>query len=256
MKIALLQIDLVWEDKVANLQKIAAMLDTITTTVDLIVLPEMFTTGFSMQPTLFAEQMPTSPTVAMMQTWATRFDAAVCGSIIVVEKEQYYNRFIWVQPDGTVLHYDKRHLFAYAHENEHYTAGKDKCIITWRNIRICPMICYDLRFPVWSRNTEMYDILLYVANFPARRSHAWKSLLVARAIENQCFTIGLNRVGYDGNGIYHSGDSAFIDYEGNILTSVADEEQVILATISLAAQNDFRQKFPFLNDKDDFRIVI
>jgi omega-amidase len=253
MNITLLQLDLVWEDKEANIAKIDAFLKSSVLSTDLILLPEMFTTGFSMQPAALAE--PTEGlALTYMRQWAKRYDAAVCGSIIAVEDGKYYNRLLWVTPDGAYQTYDKRHLFHLAGEGEQYQAGHKKLIVTWRGWRICPLICYDVRFPVWSRNQENYDLLLYVANFPERRIRAWNTLLQARAIENQCYTVGVNRVGNDGNDIYHNGDSAVIDFEGNVLFHHRDTEIIKTIHLDFTSLQDFRQKLPFLKDKDSYVI--
>lgn len=255
MNVTTLQIDLAWEDKVTNLQTIDAMLAAHQSRSDIIVLPEMFTTGFSMQPGRLAESMQ-GATLMQMQQWAVTYDAAVCGSVIIEEQGCYFNRFLWVEPSGKVTHYDKRHLFGLADEPKHYTAGQEKMIIEWRGWKICPLICYDVRFPVWSRNVEEYDMLIYVANFPKRRIHAWKTLLLARAIENQCFTIGVNRVGYDGNGIYHDGTSLISDFEGNLLYEIREVEAINTYTLDKREQQDFRRKLPFLKDRDTFQIAL
>jgi omega-amidase len=251
--IAVLQADLIWEKKVENIaffdEKLKTLLDK---KIDVIILPEMFTTGFSMKPELWAEKSDRSETLAWMLEKATMLDAAICGSFMVAENGHYYNRLYWVQPDGAIFKYDKRHLFGLAKENEHYTAGTEKLIVTWRDWRICPLICYDLRFPVWSRNVENYDLLIYVANWPIPRVNAWKTLLMARAIENQSYCVGVNRVGTDGNGMYHSGESSVVDFQGHVLYQKKDEEDTFLITLNKESQANFRQKFPFLEDKDIF----
>jgi omega-amidase len=255
MTITLLQTNLFWEDQTANLAHFNQLIANIDTATDLIILPEMFTTGFSMRPESLAE-----PTEGLawqyMRQWAQTKDAAICGSIIAHENGRYYNRLIWMQPDGQYFTYDKRHLFGLANENQHYSAGEHKLIVTWRGWRICPLICYDIRFPVWSRNVEDYDMLIYVANFPTRRIKAWNSLLVARAIENQCFAVGVNRIGVDGNDIPHSGDSSIIDYEGNLLFYQSEGKEICY-TMSLDKSDllNFRQNLPFLKDKDSFIIL-
>jgi omega-amidase len=253
LKIATIQTTLEWENKETNLSVFDTLISPLQDkNIDVIILPEMFTTGFSMRPEKFAEKEQDSNTLKWLQEKARETNAAICGSFMTEENEKYFNRLYWVQPDGVFFKYDKRHLFSLANEPEHYTAGKEKIIVTWRGWKICPLICYDLRFPVWSRNTENYDLLIYVANWPERRSHHWKSLLVARAIENQSYCIGVNRIGFDGNQIYHSGDSAIIDFEGNILYQKKHEKDVFIVSISLQNQMNFRAKFPFLNDKDIF----
>ncbi len=201
MKVTIIQTHLAWEDKTANLEHFSAHLSALAEATDLIVLPEMFSTGFSMQPERLAEPMD-GPTVQWMRAKAADTNAAMVGSLMVREGDCYYNRLVWMFPDGTLQHYDKRHLFSYGTENEHYTAGTNQLLVNWKGWKICPLICYDLRFPVWSRNTMGYDLLLYVANWPERRSLAWNALLAARAIENQSYTVGVNRIGADGNGMH------------------------------------------------------
>ena len=255
MKVTLIQANLIWQDKVANLQHFDALIMAHQEATDVIVLPEMFTTGFSMRHELLAEATE-STTLAQMRVWATAKDAAICGSIIVIEDEVYYNRLLWVQPDGKFFYYDKRHLFGLAEEDKYFGAGARKLIVTWRGWKICPLMCYDIRFPVWSRNVENYDLLIYIANFPQRRIHAWKTLLLARAIENQCFTIGVNRVGDDATGLHYTGDSCIVDYEGNLLFHHEEEEEIMTTQIlDLTAQQSFRQNLPFLKDKDTFTII-
>ena len=264
LSITTVQADLSWENKVDNLKKFDDMLSQVKNT-DVIVLPEMFTTAFSMNPAAFAENLFGAAFNWMTQK-AKQLDAAITGSFICLENGKYYNRLIWMQPDGNYFKYDKRHLFTLAGENAHYTEGSERVTLEWRDWRICPLICYDLRFPVWSRNvltptfgghveeTGYYDILIYVANWPERRSNAWKSLLTARAIENQAYVVGVNRVGNDGNGIYHSGDSAIIDFAGAVLFSQAHTEGVHTTILSRSKITDFRNKFGFLSDQDSFNL--
>ncbi len=253
LKIATVQTALEWENKEANISLFDTLINPLQDkNLDVIILPEMFTTGFSMQPEKFAEKEEESITLKWLQKKAKACNAAICGSFIIEENGKYFNRLYWVQPDDVFFKYDKRHLFSLANEQEHYTAGKEKIIVTWRGWRICPLICYDLRFPVWSRNTENYDLLIYVANWPERRSYPWKSLLVARAIENQSYCIGVNRIGFDNKQIYHSGDTTIIDFEGNILYQKNHEKDVFITSLSLHSQMNFRANFPFLNDNDIF----
>jgi omega-amidase len=254
MKVTLIQTDLIWQDKVANLQRFDALISAHDETTDVIILPEMFTTGFSMQTEMLAEATE-SATLAQMKVWAAAKNAAICGSIIVEEEGNYYNRLLWVQPDGKFFYYDKKHLFGLAEEDKFYKAGETKLIVEWRGWKICPLICYDIRFPVWSRNVENYDLLIYIANFPQRRIQAWKTLLLARAIENQCFTIGVNRIGTDGNGAYYTGDSGIVDFEGNVLFQSSEEEIISTFSLDLSQQQNFRQKLPFLKDADIFTII-
>jgi len=255
LKVTLIQSPLVWEDVDANLAYFTKKINALNEATEVIVLPEMFTTGFSMQPEKLAEKMD-GKAMTWLQSQAAQANAVICGSLIIEENGAYYNRFIWMQPDGTFQQYDKRHLFTLAKEHEHYQAGTQKLIIDYKGWKICPMVCYDLRFPVWSRNHENYDLLIYVANWPNKRSHHWKSLLVARAIENQCYTIGVNRMGTDANDLTYSGDSALIDYSGLILQQISTIEGVITATLDKQKQEVFRSKLSFLKDGDDFNINI
>jgi len=232
-----------------------------------IILPEMFSTGFSMKPELLAEKMD-GPTVSWMKKKAREKKVIITGSIIVEEEGQYYNRLIWMQPDGRYGHYDKRHLFAYAEEDKHYSPGSKRLIASVNGWKINLLVCYDLRFPVWSRqarnpisgngdeNAFEYDVLVYVANWPEKRSMAWKTLLQARAIENQCYVIGVNRTGKDGNGIDHAGDSMVIDPLGEILYHKKDQEETFTITLEKDHLEKIRNRFPFLRDADDFTISL
>lgn len=253
LRVTLVQSNLNWEDVPANLsmfsEKLAAVHDT-----DVIVLPEMFTTGFSMNARKLAEEVD-GPAVTWMKQTAAEKNAVVTGSLIVKEDGRYYNRLFWVQPDGKCVWYDKRHLFTLTGEETVFSPGEDKLLVHWKGWNICPLICYDLRFPVWSRNKNAeYDLLLYVANWPQRRSYPWKQLLVARAIENQSYVVGVNRVGNDGNDVYHSGDSMVVDALGNVLYHKIDEEDVSTITVSRTELQKVREQFPFLNDADDFEL--
>lgn len=251
--ISAIQADLVWENKAANLQKFEALAETIPFT-DLIVLPEMFSTGFSMNGSILAETMD-GITVEWMKKLAAKKNAAICGSVIIANQGHFFNRFIFAEPNGKLSHYDKRHLFTMGNESDFYTAGNQRIIISYRGFRILPLICYDLRFPVWSRNQNDYDLLIYTANWPAPRRHAWKTLLQARAIENQSYLIAVNRTGEDANGIRYCGDSLIIDAKGKITAQLPDNhEGVITETFSLESLQQFRKKFPVLNDADVFSI--
>jgi omega-amidase len=256
MRITTVQTQLVWEDKNANYQHIENLLSGIKRgDTDVIVLPEMFSTGFSMQPERLAEPLEGSA-LYFLKRKAWELDAVITGSFICEDKGNYYNRLVWMQPDGNFQTYDKRHRFTLAGEDKHYTEGGQKLIVEWRGWRFCPLICYDLRFPVWSRNvTPYYDVLIYVANWPQIRRYPWQSLLVARAIENQSYVIGVNRVGADGNGFDHSGDSSVIDYAGEILFRRSFTEGVETTILSRENLDKFRQKFGFLRDGDYFQIV-
>lgn len=252
LRVTLVQTNLFWEDRKKNLDHIEALIGDLSGT-DLIVLPEMFTSGFSMRTEALAETMQ-GDVVKWMQTIAKKYNAVLCGSVMLKEKEKYYNRLLWCKPDGGILHYDKRHLFRMANEHEHYDAGQDKIFPEIKGWRISPLVCYDLRFPVWSRNRPPYfDLLLYVANWPDARRHPWKTLLTARAIENQCYVMGVNRIGKDGRDIEHAGDSCVIDPKGIwISKTVPYKESVETVLLSAAELHDFRTKFPVLKDADDF----
>jgi predicted amidohydrolase len=249
MNITTIQTNIIWEDKDSNLKNYQSKIDNIES--DLIILPEMFTTGFTMDPKPHAETMD-GKTVQWMKQNASEKDLAICGSIIIEEEGKYFNRFIWVNPDGSIYHYDKKHLFPFAGEDEHYAPGNSKLIIEYKDWKICPLICYDLRFPVWSRNVEDYDVLIYVANWPSKRKLAWRSLLVARAIENQCYVIGVNRVGEDGNNLSYNGDTSLINALGETLYINSQSEDVFTTTLSKLELNKVRTQLPFLKDKDNF----
>ncbi len=257
LSLSLIQTTLFWEDKAANLDLLSQKIAAIDVYTEIIVLPEMFNTGFSMQPTKFAETMD-GPSVDWMRRTAIEKKAIVTGSLIMEENGHYYNRLIWMLPNGTLGYYDKRHLFAFAGEDLHYTAGNKRLIASVKGWKINLQICYDLRFPVWARQTPAddhieYDLLLYVANWPEKRSHAWKTLLTARAIENQCFTVGLNRVGIDGNNIPHSGDSMVVGPLGEVLYHCAFEEDVFHITLQKEELTKTRDHFPFWKDADHFQ---
>jgi predicted amidohydrolase len=246
MKITTIQYNIIWEDKETNLKNLSEKINPIQS--DLIILPEMFTTGFTMNPKSFAETM-TGSTVQWMKEISMTKDLAICGSIIIEEEGKYFNRFIWVNPDGAIYHYDKKHLFL--NEDKNYTPGDRKLIIEYGGWKICPLICYDLRFPVWSRNVEDYDILIYVANWPDKRKLAWRSLLVARAIENQCYVVGVNRVG-EGSGLVYSGGTSLINAVGEVQYTNSHVEEVWTTTLSKYDLNKIRTQLPFLDDRDSF----
>lgn len=251
LSITFVQSNIIWEDSESNLKKYSEMLSKVEQT-HLIVLPEMFTTGFSMNPEKLKENMD-GPSVQWMKSMATEKNAAVAGSLIIEENGKSFNRFLWVFPDGKVEFYDKRHLFTMSGEHLHYSPGTKKLVVEYLGWRFCPLICYDLRFPVWSRNTENYDVLLYLANWPSPRHHVWKKLLVARAIENQCYCIGVNRIGTDGTGLNYLGDSALVDAKG-FADFLGENEQVKTFEISYDELQQFRKKFPVLEDRDEFQI--
>lgn len=225
---------------------------------ELVILPEMFSTGFSMRPEVLAETME-GETIQWMKRVAAAKKIILTGSVIIEEEGNYYNRLVWMLPNGQYGIYDKRHRFAYAGEDEHYTAGSKRLIASVKGWKINLLICYDLRFPVWARQqsqseTPEYDLLVYVANWPERRVNAWKTLLQARAIENQSFVIGVNRVGEDGNGIPHTGESMVVDAMGEILYQKKDEEAVYTITLQKEPLETVREKLPFLKDADSFMI--
>ena len=254
LRIDMVQADLVWEDRKANLAMLSSMLKDLEGHPDLIILPEMFTTGFSMKPEVLAEEENGEGLRWMQQTAGTR-NCAVTGSLIIKEKGHYFNRLFWVFPDGNYAVYDKRHLFTLAGEEKHYTAGKSQLLIDYKGWKIMPLICYDLRFPVWSRNVFDYDLAIYVANWPERRRYPWQQLLRARAIENMAFVIGVNRCGTDGNGVFHTGDSACVGPLGETLAEARPgEPQVLTVDIDRETIRNTRKKFGFLNDRDRFTI--
>ncbi len=241
-----------WEDAATNRNRFAELLAGREGTTDLIVLPEMFTTGFSMRSRELAEGMD-GPTVAWMQEQARKQDAALYGSLIIGEGGKHFNRGLFVEPDGTVTRYDKRHLFRFADETSHFSAGTDRVVVRWRGWRLLLQICFDLRFPVFARNRGDYDAILYVANWPEARRHAWNQLLIARAIENQCYVVGVNRVGMDGKGIHYAGDSAIIDPQG-VVDNVVPGTGLVTGRLSLAPLEEFRKRFPVALEADSFTL--
>ena len=258
LTISLVQTPLHWHDPAANLHMLSGLLasallrDRFT---DLIVLPEMFTTGFSMDAKNQAEPAA-GPTLDWMRQQAALYNAVVTGSVLTQDGGRYYNRLLWVRPDGTYAHYDKRHLFRLAGEHEVYTAGTRHLLEEWRGWRILPLICYDLRFPVWSRNRRAapYDLLLYVANWPQPRIEAWKALLQARAIENQAYVAGVNRLGTDGNHQHYSGQSVLLDMQGDFLVQGSGMQTILTRTIKKAPLQKYREVMPALHDADEFEL--
>lgn len=255
LKITVFQGYLFWENVDKNLQNISLRLSGgIREKTDLIILPEMFTTGFSMNATALAESMDGKAMQWMKQT-AAKYNCVITGSLMITEGGKYYNRLIWMQPDGTFQHYDKKHLFGMGNETETYTAGNEKLIVELKGWKIRPAICYDLRFPVWLRNTNAeYDLLLIVANWPEKRAAHWRTLIPARAVENQAYVIAVNRIGHDGNEVYHSGDSTCIDPNGGTVYYKRDEEDVYTFSIIADELKYNRRAMPFLKDADDFVI--
>lgn len=259
----LIQTILHWEDKQANLSMLENKINAISERTEIIILPEMFNTGFSMKPELFAEDMQ-GETVSRIRHISSQKKVILTGSVMIKENDHYFNRLIWMLPNGQYGYYDKRHLFAYGDEHKHYSAGKKRLIASVKGWKINLQVCYDLRFPVWARQsphvsdngTELeYDLLIYVANWPERRNVAWKTLLQARAIENQCYVIGVNRTGNDGNNIYHSGDSMVIDPLGEILYQKTHDEDVFTITLQKERLTEVRSKYPFWKDADKFNII-
>jgi omega-amidase len=289
LTITTIQSNLHWEDKTANLQMFEEKIKGLQQRTEVVVLPEMFSTGFSMQPEKLAEKMD-GPAVSWMRKLSAERKIILTGSLIIEEEGHFYNRLIWMLPNGQYGYYDKRHLFGFAHEDQHYAPGSKRLIASVKGWKINLLVCYDLRFPVWSRQkppassladlvaSEMeahdlpipppqeagssvteqspeYDVLIYVANWPERRNHAWKTLLQARAIENQCYVVGVNRVGNDGNGIYHSGDSMIVDALGSVIYTKAHDEDVFTTTLQKESLEEVRNKLPFLKDADRYIIA-
>lgn len=253
LKAALLQADLHWEERDLNIQKFEEQMNGVSMEVDLIVLPEMFTTGFSMNAANLAEPAQ-GKTFEWMQKIAAEKDAAVTGSLITSEKGHYYNRLYFVYPDGSFKKYDKKHTFTLAEEDKTYTSGKERLFLNYKGWKICPLVCYDLRFPVWARNTEDYDVLIYVANWPAPRIHAWDTLLMARAIENMSYCLGVNRVGRDGKDHEYVGHSAAYDSLGKKISKDIENEGVIEITLEKDHLSKMRSQLRFLQDRDKFTL--
>lgn len=251
LQVAVLQTALVWQDAAANRRQLAAQLQQIK--ADLIVLPEMFSSGFSMQSAVIAE--PEGETLAWLKQQAAQCGAALCGSVATRTEHGCVNRCYFVTPQGSVSYYDKKHLFRMAGEHQAYVAGDKRVVVQYRGWRLLLQVCYDLRFPVFSRNRNDYDVALYVANWPAARSHAWRTLLQARAIENQAYVLGCNRVGQDGNGVDYSGDSLAVDYLGQPLAELAPNEAGVLSgLLDITALTQYRQQFPAHLDADEFSL--
>jgi omega-amidase len=253
MKIALIQAPLIWENPKQNRNYFEEKINSITENVDLIVLPEMFTSGFTMNPNSVAETMQ-GETVLWLQALAKAKKSAITGSLVIEENGNFYNRLVFVFPSEEIKTYDKKHLFSLAGEDKSYTSGAEKLLIEYKGYKICPLICYDLRFPVFARNTEDYDVLIYVANWPKPRINAWDALLKARAIENMCYSIGVNRTGDDPNKHHYPGHSQVIDELGNYLIEPQQGEGVFIASLNKNTLVATRQKFGFLNDRDAFTI--
>ena len=253
MRVALVQAAPAWHDPAANRKLFEQMIDSIDQDVDLVVLPEMFSTGFTMSSSEVAQSMA-GETVTWMRGQATGRGLTIVGSV-VIEDGPYFNRLVWMPPDGQATTYDKRHLFRMAGEHEHYAAGRERVVVTIGSWRVCLSVCYDLRFPVWLRCRNDYDLLLCVANWPAARQTAWNTLLRARAVENLCYVAAVNRVGTDGNGIEYCGGSAVYDWNGWALAEGVDDAAVLYASLDLDALRAYRQSFPAWRDADEFRVV-
>jgi omega-amidase len=254
LKLTLVQPDMRWQNPAANYQLFDTMLADGGHAADLIILPEMFTTGFTMNAAEHAED-PDGPSTTWLKEMADKYQAHICGSLIVRDANRYFNRLIWADPDGIIQSYDKRHLFRMADEQDHYAAGNERLIVNIGEWRICPLVCYDLRFPVWSRNHNDYDLLLYVANWPAPRRSAWRTLLPARAVENLCYAAGVNRVGTDGNDVNYAGDSMVADYLGALSVDAENNAGTFSTTLSLDKLERYRHKFPAWKDADNFTLV-
>ncbi len=252
LKVTIIQANIIWEKPKDNLEKYSQWLENIGET-DIIVLPEMFTSGFSMDVKKLKEKA-NGPAIKWMQKLAAQKKAAVVGSLIIEDNNKIYNRAFWVLPDGKIQKYDKRHLYTIGKEHLHYSPGNEKLIVEYKGWKFCPLICYDLRFPVWARNLEDYDVVLYLSNWPSPRHHVWKNLLIARAIENQAYCFGINRVGTDGTGLKYLGDSGCISPKG-FSAFMGEKEKVQTFEISYSELHDFRKKFPLLNDRDSFQII-
>jgi omega-amidase len=253
LRVSLVQTPLFWHDPQANWAMLARKMAPLAGETDVVVLPEMFTTGFSMEAREWAEPM-NGPTCEWMAQQAQKLDAVVTGSVIIGAEGRYWNRLLWIEPDGRVSYYDKRHLFRMAREHEYYDGGETRLIVEWRGWNVCPLVCYDLRFPVWSRNVgNEYDLLIYVANWPDRRALAWKSLLQARAIENLAYVAGVNRVGKDENGITYQGDSVLHVPTGEALWQGGNRETVQTLTLKRDELDAFRKRFPAHLDADRFK---
>ena len=258
LHIALVQSELAWEDAAANREHFERALEDLPREIDLVLLPEMFSTGFSMNAEVLAEPVD-GETETWLKALASEHDAAIIGSLPVRDSDNIYNRLLFVTPDGNAQRYDKHHLFTIAGEHENYAAGDERLVVDWRGWRICPMVCYDLRFPVWMRNRPQgdpghYDLMAIVANWPDKRAHHWRALLLARAIENQACCVGLNRVGTDGNNLNYSGDSLAYAADGKLLLDCEDRAGVFTTTLEREPLDTYRSKFPLLPDSDAFSI--
>ncbi len=254
MVVALIQTDIIWEDPTENRRILEEKINSIIDTIDLILLPEMFTSGFTMHPELVAETM-NGETISWLKEMAKTKNCAITGSLVIIENGNLYNRMVFVFPNGEIQHYDKKHLFTLAGEDKVYTSGNEKVMVNYKDWKICLQVCYDLRFPVFSRNTENYDMLIYVASWPKVRTNAWDILLKARAIENLSYAIGVNRIGTDNNDFEYIGHSQIIDELGNFIIVPTENEGVFIATLDKNNMLETRNKLNFLNDKDVFNFA-
>ena len=248
------QPNLIWENIDANLEMIEGMIEPLTSKIDLIMLPETFSTGFTMQSKLYAEGED-GKAVEWMKRLSREKQSYVTGSIILRDGDDIFNRLYWISPEGIEGHYNKRHLFRMGREHQHFVSGKERPVFKLAGFRFLPQICYDLRFPVFCRNREDYDVLFYVANWPARRQHVWDTLLLARAIENQSYVLGTSRVGVDGEGVDHAGGTCTVDPMGNLIHRMDDQPRIQTSLLDLNAVSDFRKKFPVWKDADRFKIT-
>ena len=253
IRISIVQTDIVWENKQENLRLLYEKLQSLRGTTEIVVLPEMFSTGFSMQSEMLAEQN-SGETITLLKQWTSQFQLVICGSYMATDNGKFYNRAFFLTPKGEEFYYDKRHLFRMGREAEHFSAGDKRLIIPYRGWNICLLVCYDLRFPVWSRNVNNeYDLLIYVANWPVSRRLAWDTLLRARALENQCYVCGVNRIGTDGYHLEYNGGSKVYSAFGEEVASLPDgQEGIATATLNLTSLNQFREKFPVWKDADEF----
>lgn len=253
MKVALVQSSLFWENPTANRNHFEVKINDITEEVDLIVLPEMFSTGFTMNPEAVDETIK-GETIEWLQSLAKAKNIAITGSLVIKENNNFYNRLVFVFPSGEIQSYDKRHLFTLAGEDKVFTAGKEKLIVDYLGWKICPLVCYDLRFPVFARNVEDYDVLIYVANWPKSRIQAWDILLKARSVENMCYTIGVNRIEFDNNHLEYNGHSQAVDFMGNYILEPQETDGVFIVELNKEKLVEARKKLGFLNDRDSFEL--
>ena len=254
MNVALIQTDIIWENPSQNRRILEEKINALTESIDIIILSEMFTSGFTMHPNVVAETM-NGETILWLQNIAKSKNCAITGSLVITENENFYNRMVFVFPDGEIQHYDKKHLFTLAGEDKIYTSGKEKVIVNYKDWKICLQVCYDLRFPVFARNTENYDLLIYVASWPKVRTNAWDILLKARAVENLSYAIGVNRIGTDNNNLEYIGHSQIIDELGNFIIEPTEKEGVFIATLDRNKMLETRNKLNFLNDGDVFNFA-